>query len=325
MFMILYPGIGVYPGRALQTVSLPSYPSGKTELSFDYYNQAGTKGTISLVWDKNVPLGYKWSQSNNLLFDTLPNTVKTMNFKLQLYNADLSGSQNVKLKLSVINGKTNTTTYTNDYPVTISDTKDPYYFNVSLDTAAWLKNSGDTTVIDYYIKTQLIDSHGIYQDGWLVKFKIKGGSASNAFYIGQSYGGGIIFYIDGTGKHGLIAAIDHPPIFAAWGCILTLIGGTSTAIGTGQANTSAIIGGCGEASTAARICDDLVRNGFSDWFLPSRDELVQAALLGEFGGAYDYWSSSEYDGGNAMGCSSGGSTINLRKDDGAYVCPVRAF
>ena len=114
-------------------------------------------------------------------------------------------------------------------------------------------------------------------------------------YIGENFGGGIIFYIDGTGQHGLISAtIDQGS--AQWGCYGTLIGGTSSAIGTGQANTTAIVNGCGEAGIAARICDDLVLNGYSDWFLPSRDELeqmyIQRNVIGGFLFA-PYWSSTE--------------------------------
>lgn len=84
---------------------------------------------------------------------------------------------------------------------------------------------------------------------------------------------------------------------AQWGCPYITIG-TSTAIGTGQANTTAIVNGCSEAGVAARICNDLVLNGYSDWFLPSQDELnlmyAQRTAIGGFASAC-YWSSSEYN------------------------------
>jgi len=120
--------------------------------------------------------------------------------------------------------------------------------------------------------------------------------ASSTFNIGQSYQGGIIFYIDGTGQHGLIAAPSDQSSGAPWGCYGTILGGTSTAIGSGQANTTAIVNGCNTVGIAARICNDLVLNGYSDWYLPSKDELnqlyLQKTVVGGFADDY-YWSSSE--------------------------------
>jgi hypothetical protein len=125
-------------------------------------------------------------------------------------------------------------------------------------------------------------------------------SCKKEYTIGQSYGGGIVFYVDGKGQHGLISSTsDQSTGGVPWGCYGTLIGGTGTAIGTGQANTTAILNKCNTA-LAARICDDLVLNGYSDWFLPSKDELHemlhQQSIIGGFYGAsgdVGYWSSSE--------------------------------
>ncbi len=120
-----------------------------------------------------------------------------------------------------------------------------------------------------------------------------------SFVIGQSYGGGIIFYLDGTGQHGLIAATSDQSIGAQWGCSGTAIGGTFSAIAMGQTNTTAIVNGCNQAGIAARICDDLVLNGYSDWFLPSLDELnqmcLQKAAIGGFEIYGTYQSSSEHN------------------------------
>jgi hypothetical protein len=119
-----------------------------------------------------------------------------------------------------------------------------------------------------------------------------------AFYIGQNYGGGIIFYIDGTGQHGLISSTSDQSTGTQWGCYLTSIPGTGSAIGTGQSNTTIIVNGCPTAGIAARICDDLVLNGYSDWYLPSSAELyqmyLQRNLIGSFAGTY-YWSSTQWN------------------------------
>ncbi len=115
-------------------------------------------------------------------------------------------------------------------------------------------------------------------------------------FIGESFGGGKIFYIDGTGMHGLIAATTDQAE-TIWGCYGTDVQGTFTAIGTGQANTTAIINTCLWPGIAAQVCNDLVLNGYDDWFLPSKDELnqmyVQRNIIGGFNGYKVYWSSSQ--------------------------------
>ena len=148
--------------------------------------------------------------------------------------------------------------------------------------------------------------------------------------IGQAYGGGIIFYIDGTGQHGFIAAASDtdPGSGAWWGCYGTLIGGTSISIGSGQANTTVIVSGCNEVGIAARICNDLVLNGYDDWFLPSKDELnelyLQKNVVGGFNN-HDFWSSSESDASHAWGQGfSTGYQFNSTKGK-CYVRAIRAF
>lgn len=114
------------------------------------------------------------------------------------------------------------------------------------------------------------------------------------YVLGQNYAGGIIFYIDNTGAHGLVAATSISSYSTPWGCKGTLIGTTSLALGSGQSNTTAILNGCSEGDIAARVCDNLVLNGYDDWFLPSKEEL--ALMIETVGGYYSpgyYWSSSE--------------------------------
>ena len=123
--------------------------------------------------------------------------------------------------------------------------------------------------------------------------------------IGQSYGGGKVAYFlqptdpgyDANVPHGLIAAPSDQGT-ASWGCAYTDISGADgTAIGTGNQNTIDIMIGCTTNNIAARLCGDLVLNNYSDWYLPSKNELfklyMNRATIGGFANAY-YWSSSEY-------------------------------
>jgi hypothetical protein len=144
-------------------------------------------------------------------------------------------------------------------------------------------------------------------------------------YIGQDYAGGKVFYIDGTGQHGMVAVDTNT--YKLWGCYGTFIGGTQIGIGTGATNTAIIVAGCTE-DTAAKYCDDLVLNSYSDWYLPSKDEiyeiyikLIYTNLLTN----YNIWSSSESSNSRSfMIYSNGDSNINF-KDNFFKVIPVRSF
>jgi hypothetical protein len=126
---------------------------------------------------------------------------------------------------------------------------------------------------------------------------------SNTFQIGErGPAGGLIFYDKGVFSNGWrymeAAPNDIGP--AQWGANRTAVGGTSTSVGTGKANTQRIIPVLTQAGEdgAALLCSALNINGFTDWFLPSMDELnlmyinLKQKRLGGFGDVR-YWSSSE--------------------------------
>jgi hypothetical protein len=90
--------------------------------------------------------------------------------------------------------------------------------------------------------------------------------------IGEFYQGGVTFYLDETGQHGFIAALSDLPD-ASWGCD-SVAGMIDTfRLGTGQANTTAIINSCEGIDIAARLCNNYVSGGYDDWYLPSATAL----------------------------------------------------
>lgn len=124
------------------------------------------------------------------------------------------------------------------------------------------------------------------------------------YFIGQNYNGGVIFYIDNTGQHGLIASTSDQVDGIGWyngSYIVT--GANETAIGTGNSNTEKIIDALGNGTYAAHTCYLLWIGYYGDWFLPSKDELdvlfdlTGPASLDE--NSY-YWSSTE-SGGSGFG------------------------
>lgn len=155
--------------------------------------------------------------------------------------------------------------------------------------------------------------------------------------IGESYGGGIIFYLDGAKKHGLICAASNQSSGMIWGATNVTTLATGSAVGTGQANTTAIVSALGSGYYAAYLCDTMQLNGYSDWFLPSLEELnllyIQkvAGTVSGFANEY-YWSSTEYNTFYAWNVSMGtgdeafdGSTFFNGKNYPLYVRAVRAF
>ena len=153
---------------------------------------------------------------------------------------------------------------------------------------------------------------------------------------GTGPAGGIIFYDKGSYSDGwryLEAAPSDQSTGIQWynGSNI-LIGVAATAIGTGAANTAAIVGSQGAGSYAAELCADLTLGGYSDWFLPSKDELGQMYVnledkgLGGFSSAI-YWSSSEIDAMQVWGQAfdNGGQCNPYKSEDGFWVRAARAF
>jgi hypothetical protein len=152
--------------------------------------------------------------------------------------------------------------------------------------------------------------------------------------IGDSYQGGKIFYIDGTGQHGLIAATADQSTEIQWYNGNFTTGATATAIGTGLANTTAIISSqINTGSYAAKLCADysLTVDGFTytDWYLPSKDELNQLYLnrdaIGVFARFY-YWSSTESGDFYAWSQDfSNGGQVNYDVFNAFFVRAIRKF
>ena len=168
--------------------------------------------------------------------------------------------------------------------------------------------------------------------------------------VGDFYGGGVIFYQFVAGdagyvagqSHGLIAAIVDQSSGIRWnnGSNVTT-GATGTAEGTGGTNTGAIIAaqGATETSYAAGLARAYTGGGYTDWFLPSINELnkmyenrstINTTASANSGSNFTtnyYWSSTEKDTNNVwLRNFSNGVLFNISKDDTRpNVRAVRAF
>jgi hypothetical protein len=207
-----------------------------------------------------------------------------------------------------------------DWPGTVTGTLYEVQLNDANDfTGAVLEEDATLTTSDYTVGTPLTNEQVYYWqyrsfDGtswgaWNGPYSFVGG-----YDIGDTGpAGGIIFYDDEAD-----GSDDYPWRYLEaapastewtskeWGGYGTTVGGTSTAIGSGAANTAAIVARYGTAEPysgltdyAAKLCAELTYGGYDDWFLPSKDELdlmndnLHLAGYGGFASDYFYWSSSQ--------------------------------
>jgi len=114
--------------------------------------------------------------------------------------------------------------------------------------------------------------------------------------------GGIIFFDKGEKTNGW-RYLEVAPVYvefkSEWGVEVygKAVIGTNDSIGSGKKNTDIIA--AIDTESAAYKCKQLKVNKYTDWFLPSKDELdmIQKVLYRQKLGAFSsdpYWSSSVY-------------------------------
>lgn len=160
----------------------------------------------------------------------------------------------------------------------------------------------------------------------------------NHFPIGSTGpAGGIVFYDKGNDSGGwrYLEAASRDMGTAEWGSSRTSIGGTANDIGSGKENTRRIVerlNNSRETGRAAQLCSGYTQGGFTDWFLPSYEELklmynnLKASGLGGFADEV-YWSSSEQFNSSvyANALHFGGGVNTTVKDAAFRVRAIRAF
>jgi hypothetical protein len=177
------------------------------------------------------------------------------------------------------------------------------------------------------IVEELINAKELPVDQMMVVFeRVKEQVENDKIKIGAHYAGGIIFYLDETGKHGLICA-DKDFGKAVWGGEGQIgADGDGIADGSGIQNTQKIVEKASwfkvffstkPAPTAARLCLESEYSGYSDWYLPTCKEIL---ILNENLKRSDlFWSSTEVtDGVIWTAREQGGDAWKWYKDKTIY-------
>lgn len=187
----------------------------------------------------------------------------------------------------------------------------------------------------YYVRAYATNSLGTaYGDE--VSF-----TTSATLSVGDNYQGGIIGYILNNTDPGYVAGETHGLIVAEndasasrvqWSNYLNSSLGTNTAFGSGKNNTRLINAFTGASTNwAAYLCSSQNLGGYTDWYLPSKEELnrlyLNKNLLPNFK-AFDYWTSSQ-DPNSSMrvwvqNFGNGSQQTNYTFSS-YYVRPVRSF
>jgi hypothetical protein len=191
-----------------------------------------------------------------------------------------------------------------------------------------ITNGSETRIT--YGNNLTVTGSGTLDDPYIINERIH--------YAGESYGGGIVFYVYDNGRHGLIAATtDQDPGIEWYNGTKRYTNSAGDGVGAGEMNTALIIAlqtnDNQTGNFAAKVCADysVTVDGvnYGDWYLPSKFELVlmfiQKDVIGGFKDDY-YWSSTEFSSLSAWSQNfSNGSQYNLNKSLPYGVRAIRAF
>lgn len=161
------------------------------------------------------------------------------------------------------------------------------------------------------------------------------GAVTATYTLFEAAQGGIVFYLDSNGEHGLVAATDDIATQQQWWINNSGIyaGAVLTDLFEGFQNTALIINSEGINAPAATSCRAYASQ-YSGWYLPALQELNELYFLqteiGNFDNTAAYWSSTE-DATNPVQAwaqiftPGGQNQITATKTSAASVRCIRAF
>jgi hypothetical protein len=156
--------------------------------------------------------------------------------------------------------------------------------------------------------------------------------------IGCYYQGGILYYILREGDPGYSKDMVHGLIVMpsqkfselySFGCLDFLYTwGLGFKIGEGKSNTKFIVENCPDQFSAAKICYDYEINGYDDWFLPSRDEMIKLYLYRVNNGLNHEWSftsTKNQNDGSIIVIRDTGGLLGYNPNQAGTLTAIRSF
>ena len=308
------------------TKMLEPYAKGKAVqiLSMTVDTKLATKDTaamlapyakLSYILDSN----FLKKQITSLLgpSDTIKYTIQTYTDSALLTKLTSTGSAEGLINFPILNQNTTGNAATATYAGNITETSNTTLTSISnLNTVGTIINGvWNGTVIDIaHGGTGLTNTGRTGQvltsasDGSLTWTSLTTQTATHS--VGESFGGGIVFYVWDNGRHGLIATTSNLSVggisLFTWGPTANYVMAIRNGINAGLYNTERIImkQGAGIGNYAALIAAHYSFNGngwgdYGDWYLPSKYELQllfkQKLIVGGFTNTTYVWSSTEAD------------------------------
>jgi hypothetical protein len=225
---------------------------------------------------------------------------------------------------------------------TIDWSNDTYYLKVGMDA-----NGGSSFVT--MGTTQLLSVPYALYAKTAGSVSGSGGGGNFTHYIGEDFGGGVIFHLwkDAAGaEHGLIVDkvdLSTGHVWSNGNVSSDEIGPSPQSTWDGISNSNAIVGQAGHTSSAAALCLNSTNGGYTDWYLPAIDELerlynnrlqvnetlsgISEAIVLITGSYVVYWSSTDYGNGNlgTFSLFNGYAGETNVESSQHYVRAVRAF
>jgi hypothetical protein len=236
------------------------------------------------------------------------------------------------------------TSTTKTFTVTVADT-----LTVTSDTPTALTYTGSTAVFTPSLTTvsglvtgDVISGATFNYSATSVPTCAQGGACS---FGERGPAGGIVFYVSGSAINsaigissgGIYLEAAPAPVSKTlfnwcegpFNPYTTTIGASGTAIGTGASNTATMIANC--TGGAGFSASNLTLGGYSDWFLPSSDELgviyTNRTTIGITGdeATYLYWGSTESSNWIGASLVPWAGVGGQNKGQATPYWPIRAF